>query len=69
MAKGVLISEYSGATLNTVYKDAENVVPMENENLEEGKTWRVTRKYAGMFSCEDAVKMILEIHADTEEEE
>ena len=69
MANGVLKSEYSSEASNTVYKDAVNVVPMENENLEEGKPWRVTRKYAGMFSCEDAIKMILEIHTDTEEEE
>ena len=69
MANDVVTSEYSNAALNIVYKDTENVVQMETEEVKEDKTWRITRKYKGMFSCEDAIKMVLEIHADTEEEE
>ena len=68
MVDVVLRSEYSTDASNNVYKDAETVVLMGKEEVEEEKKWRVTRVYKGMFSCEEAIRRLLEVHVDTEEE-
>ena len=69
MLANVIRSEYSDETKNTVYKETGNLVLMEQEKITEKSKWSVTRAYMGMFSCEEAVKKLFEIHANTEEEE
>lgn len=39
---------------------------MENKKVKEEKVWSVTRVYKEKFSCEEAIRRLLEIHANIE---